>query len=447
MKTSPRHTVYTNPVDQRIIHLYLNGGKNTTLFGRKTAGGSVKNIKSFRSVDMDGLSSNIFMSKSRKISRVVMASGTTMSFDWKSKCSVHVTVIFNRSQGQLDKEIQLCKLKKTIKQNHDFSTVKENALSSFGGEHRQTSSRTRSKFSGQDYRSYIRIPVEIQSCNEPDSSAEVSATVVGEHKDHDIINNYLGSLLSYPGKYTIRLPCQSVNGQRDMETNVCTSFTQSADHLCRYAMSNYYKFQNYICKKVKAAMKVLSGVSRNNVLDVMNTCESSFRTVLSFCKEFYTYIKNNCNGDNVKFSDSFVQGNVSVKITATFPGNFTVYSVPFPIQIKENESFTTPVQRINDIRPKPRFIGFNVNPQDPRPFQRYNVTINYTCASSTTKVDMRIMGSDNYHNNITCHGVRDCNCCVLHVAGGAALVMDKVIVTLNDPLTQTITTREIAVLF
>lgn len=447
MKITPRHTVYLNPIDQRIIHVQLPGGRNTTLYGRKTSSGSVRNIKSFRTIDRDGQNSNIFMAKMRKIGRVVTASGTTISFDWKSKCSVHVTVIFNKGQGQLDQDVLVCKFKQHKKQTFENSPVEDNILPPVERSQRKPPSRLRSKDSAHDHGAFIKIPVEIRSCNEPDSSAEVSASVIGQIANNNVMNKYLGSLSLYPGVYYIKLPLKPVSSRIDMEMNVCNSLTHSADHLCKYALANYFKFQNHICKKVKSSMKVLSGVTRAHVIDVMSTCESSFQTVLSFCKEFYANIENHCNIDNVMFYDSFVPGNVSVKVAATFPGNFSVYSEPFSLRIKENESFSVSVRRINDIRPKPRFIGFSVNPRDPRPFQRYNVTINYACASSTTKVDMRIIGSDNYHNNVTCHGVRDCNCCVLHVAGGAAHVMDKVLVTLNDPLTQTITTREIAVLF
>ncbi|XP_071165572.1 uncharacterized protein [Mytilus edulis] len=449
MKKIPRHTIFINTVDQRIIHVNLPTNQNITVYGKKDMNGSVKSLKSFRSNDQYGVSSNIIMGKLRKISRIVSSSGTTISFDWKTKCSVHVTVIFNKGQGQIDQDITVCKIKpKHKKVEIEDNKETQNILPSSVDEKRNMQRRSKNVIHHHHKGDFIKIPVEIKSCNEPDSSAEVFAKITAaNHSENIIQNHFLGSLTSYPGLYHIRIPVKPVHRTESQESTVCQTFIHSANHLCKYASSNYYKFQRHICKQIKSSIKVMSGVSFSQVSDVITTCESSFQTVLSFCKEFYTNIDNNCNRDSIKFYDSFVSGNVSVQIIATFPGNYSVHSKRFDLKVKEDSPYSVTMKKINDIRPKPRFIGFSVNPRDPKAFQRYNVKINYACASSTTKLDMRIEGSDNYHSNITCYGVTQCNCCILHVAGAAAHVMDKVLVTLNDPLTQTITTREIAVLF
>lgn len=444
MKIIPRHTIYINPVDRRIAHLRVLNNLNITAYGRRYTNGSIKSLKSFQSRDQYDRSLSILMGRLRKVSKVISSSGTSISFDWRSKCNVHVAVLFNKGQGQIDQDVTLCRSKSKTK-----PVVKEdnNALNLLPSRKMsEKQSRSKRKLNHYNDQDVIKIPVEVKSCNEPDSSAVVSATVVSTNTTHTS-NEYVGLLTGYAGLYHINIPDKPIVFNGNIEKNVCSSFTKTTSHMCKYVLSNYDKFQRHICRNIKSSMNVMKGLSISQIDDVIITCESSFSTVISFCIEYTTSIQHSCNRDNIIFYDSFVPGNISVLIIATFPGNYSVYSERFYLQVRENAPFETSTKMINDIRPKPRFIGFSVHPRDPQPFERYRVKIDYACASATTKLDMRIEGSDNYHNNVTCIGVTSCNCCVLHVAGASALVMDKVLVSLNDPLTQTVTTREIAVLF
>lgn len=100
---------------------------------------------------------------------------------------------------------------------------------------------------------------------------------------------------------------------------------------------------------------------------------------------------------------------------------------------------------IEDDTREPMVTSLTVIPEDPAPNEDYLVHVTYICSTPSVIVNMHIIGTDGYQNDISCYGIG--SYCTLYVPGAEELVLDIVTIRISDPSQGFSFTRQVLVVF
>lgn len=455
----PKYRLFVNPGDSRITEMRLPNGENVTVHGRKRHDGTIRSLDTFRSRDNKMNIFTVFLNGKRKIKSILSQKGESITFDWKDKCNVHVTAITSKGQGQVNIEVDTCaSLNDLFPLQEDWNFYQSELLAGINKcfhSNRQIRSTTEhvKKPLGKPSakKSKYFVPVKITRCGSPVQAANVYAHVKSKSNSEESgISELMAKSTKTSGLFHVQIPTYSVKNDKSLVQTSCDSFNTTVERTCRKILTKFSCDKVKFCLSIRKAFSFVKSVSSTQIDDVIQTCEKAFDTVISVCTTITSALKSQniepCTNKLQLIDDSYIPGPILFSPFAVFPNGYVVDYDYLEINPSPNKKYHKEII-LRDPRPNPTITSFSITPEDPKPLQRYEVKVYYSCASKATEVDMQIVGSDKYTNYATCYGITSCNCCVLHVAGAAASVKDIVTVTVTDPLVNVKFTREFVVIF
>ena len=311
--------------------------------------------------------------------------------------------------------------------------------------------------------SIAKIPVTVTYCNEPEPNAQVFANALLDYRNTPSgprwtgVTNYMAVRTSNPGVYHIQIPTQPASMLGEKISKVCNKIVEIVGHGCT-ALGRIKKAQERrICIGIAAAIEVITVAAPGDFFAVLVACRKTFRAYRLYCD---TLGKSVPGGPSIAelicdysvsttddVIDFFQTETIHLQPYAIFPAGNRVNAVGLTLDIQPGASGLLPHHfTIQDDDTVPAFTVLRVTPSDPAPGEDYVVYVTYTCATPSVVVTMHIIGTDSYEDSTICYG-NSVSSCTLYVPGAAALVLDRVTITITERTQGYSFTRQVVVIF
>ena len=460
-QTETTLNLFTNPLDPVIIGAKTPDEDNIYMIGEKDSSGNPTKVRRFEVVDKDGNSAFTKLDENNTITSAVDSSGMTMKFKWDSKyTSVEVTLVLPDSSQQITINVDLTD--NTTNATLDLEDELFDKRSIDDNEMPQERQESHINYAEKEVRSKkdttnsARVSINVLSCGQPEPDAIVKADATFD----DSTTRYTAVPSDTSGLYYIYIPTVASSTIGEDIGEVCSAIEMVLDEACSWygelkEITSYFtkhSVDKLICYYLGNGIKLV--VPQLNLLPVYKFCKSIFKGVNYYCNKINAPILSGvidkkkseliCElitdyTDNA--IDSFRDTEVSLTPFAIFPAGHTVIGSSKVLSLPPGSSVVSTTFTIDDR--SLQITSLTVVPADPDPLEDYVVTVRYKCYTSSTSVEMSIVGTDEYTNTIYCSGGPSC---VLYVPGAVALVRDMVTVRISDPSHPTIT-RKLFIIF
>ena len=444
---------HVNPADPVILSVETPEGDVIYMLGNKSSNTGVpQSVDEFR-VENDETTTFISMNEGGRIGSGYDSAGLQMDLVWdENQTSVYVSIVFNNGTEQLTINVNFSEpVGENITENEEQVFTKR-SLHENGYPQEKTDSvndliKTKRQSSTQNYASVF---VSTETCDEPESNANVFADVLLGYDEQDRSfeqsTQYGGLTTSTNGEYEVRIPTSSASDIGEQSGEFCDAVEMFLSQVCDYyskanKVTKFFSGKNFdsvFCFLLGNGLRLAFPALR--LLPVFRFCKNIFKPLKWYCNNVNEDIKNTDTSpaelicDSLPLIDNGVDFFNTKKVlftpSAIFPqgnrvqGNSEVLSIP-PGGSRVPNTFHI----VND-QDQLKITHFSVTPFDPAPGEDYIVLVSYSCFSSTSlSVRMSIVGTDGYSDVVVCYFGPSCS---LHVPGAEALVRDDVIVTIRS---------------
>jgi hypothetical protein len=444
--------LHVNPVDPIIMSLETDE-ETIYMLGNKTSDGLPQSIDEFQIVNGEE-STFVSMGSDGSVSSAVNTDGLQLDFIWgENFTTLHASLVLVNGSEQISINIDLSK---SVDANftdfeNDINIRKRNVEeeeSPIDHKGKEKNAKLKHSRTKRQSMNFVSVAISVESCEVPEPDARVFADVLLDY-DEDTGRNsgsmrYTGVKTLEPGQYHVQIPTSDTSDVGDKAEMICDKIEMILGEICdTYSKVNKYvrlfskhDADSVICFTLGTGLRLAFPALR--LLPIHRFCKTAFRGLKTYCNRAnadlgfgMTPAKLVCDAlplvDNVL--NLFGQEKVLFTPFAVFPHGNTVATQGRVLRLSPGSSTVDEEFNIDNDQDQVRITHFSVFPFDPAPFQDYEVTVSYECYSSNVAVQMSIIGTDGYMNQVACSTGPHC---ALYVPGAEALVRDSVIVTIHD---------------
>ena len=450
-QTETALNLFLNPLDPVIVDAKTPDGDNIYIIGEKDSNGNPIKVERFQVVDSDGNSTFTQLDDSGTITSAVHSSGMSLKFAWDENfTSVHLTLVLPDSSQQFFVKVDLTDNSTDATLIIDGQVIDKRSIDDVFEEENERVKRPQAQH-GQNYESKAgvrskrettssaQVSINVLSCGEPEPDAIVQADVL-----HDNVSTTYTAVASNitAGLYYIYIPTTSSMINETIKEK-CDSIEMVLDEACGWydklkkATSSFTKeLEKIICSYLGNSIKLFVPALR--LIPVYKFCKNVFKGIDFYCDKINAPIitgvtekkKSELICDLItEYTDNVINlfsGDIDIYFTpfALFPAGHTIKSPSKILSLAPGSSIVSTPFTINDDKSL-QITSLVVDPADPDPGQGYRVYVQYECYTDSTYIHMTILGTDMYHDQISCTGGPSC---ILHVPGAAPEVQDTVTV-------------------
>lgn len=438
------------------------------VLGDKDEDGVASGVESLIFDDGQGNTTFVTLNTSNSLMDTIsMLSGTYLHFDWNENVTeVYVTAVSPGGTTQVAVNIDLSDIDTDNRSRRDADVLRSssNAPSEMSKTSRvQSKIQWKSSLTKRQAGGIAKVRVTVTRCNQPEPNAQVFAIARLNYKNIQGRpqwtgeSKYMAVRSSFSGVYYVKIPIKQSSMLGKKAAKVCRKIVQVLGHGCTVVSAINPALEQRICIRIALAVDVATTVAPGDSLVVLAACKAGFRAFRYYCKNFGSSPVPGGSSpadlicESIPIADGIIDHfqttSIYLQPYAIFPAGNRVNAVGKRLQIQPGTSGVLPYSfTIEDANNLPVLKLLTVTPTDPAPFQDYIVNARYTCATSSVTVTMRIVGTDGYTSSTFCYGNTPSSC-ALYVPGAAALIVDRVTVTITETTKQYSFTREVVVVF
>jgi hypothetical protein len=452
---SPTFTVFTNPLDPRLLEGKTVNGDAITYAGEKDANGLAMALNSVRIQYSSGDVVVTLVDEQSRPTQIQAADGETYKITWQSDTLLLITAISVDGTLQVNWSVDLANgtisepnvltsaQSATVSTSAKLATVDAHPeLSPRGGMPVQAITKSvgstasiQTKSVGPTasiHASTRQVPdpvstVHVSKCGRPVDDAVVEMTVLGGASPSAF--SLPVEKTSTPGEYSLSLPTDSHQTSGDQVETVLTKVVNILDNACKFKKSLDILFgqlwPEVLCAKLgpglfpRCAVIVAAAQFYCNIL-----AASPSPGPAPGPQSPVAYIASH-TGEVVDF---FLEEELTFIPTADIPG-VGIRAAPAQSALPQGPF---PTFEIDAGFGFAEIISLTAEPKAPAAYQAYTASAEIACASYGTRIRMEVNGSDRYHSTANCDASADGDVeCTLLVPGGAESVRDQVTVRVS----------------
>ena len=447
-----RNTSYslnTNPANPVIMTVKTADGEQLQVLGDKDEDGIASGVESLIFDEGEGNTTFVTLNTNNSlIDTITTLSGTYLHFDWNDNLTeVYVIAVSPGGSDQVTVNIDLSDTDTNNHSKRDTSIQKSS--SDYPSETSKTLQTKIQSLAKRQSGGFAKVPVTVTRCDKPEPNAQVFAKALLNYKDTPSRRQWRGEAkytvvrTSSSGVYYINIPTQPSSTQGEKITKLCEKIVKVLGKGCKFVSLINRAIQRKICFRIARVVELITITVPGDFFLAYAACESGFYAFRQYCKTFHSspgpflpnladlICKSISKVDHV--IDHFQTTTIYLQPYAIFPAGNTVAAVGKSLKIRPGTSGLLQYSfTIEDTNNLPVLTLLTVTPNDPAPVEDYIVKVSYICATPSATVRMHIIGTDTYETSTTCYG-NSPSSCALHVPGAAALVVDRVTVTITEP--------------
>lgn len=424
-------------------------GEQLQVLGDKDGDGIASSVESLILEDKDGNTTYVTLNPSNSLpDSVSTSSGASIQYEWSDDLSmVHVTAVSPDGLFQVTVNVNLSNI-------DDNTDIKRDAIKQEFVAKPSTKKKRQS-----DGDNILNIPVNVYQCEEPKTNARVFGKARLNYDEEELEwtgeRLYQAVTTSTDGLYYIQLSTgeQSTIGQA--VEDVCEQVATVLGHSCTLIGHVSKAQETAICIAIASAAELLTAAVPGDFFFVNRACKAGFRALRLYCD---TVGKSVPGGpsiadlicESVSFTDNIIDffetDTIFLQPYVEFPEGNRVDAEGEILRIAPGTSGVSQTSfTIRDDKTEPVITSLIVSPGDPEPYQEYYVNVTYICSTPNQIVNMTILGTDLYQDNIQCYGMSES--CSLRVPGAEELVVDLVTIKVSDPAVGYFFIRQVIVVF
>lgn len=462
MQTETTFNLFVNPSSPVIFSANTPDGDQIFVVGDKDSDGIPTKVERFETVDSDGNTTFVKLDNSTSvISSAIDSGGMKMDFNWdvdsnytKVTVSIYIpetaqefivnldltTNITNSSLDLGFDDSDESTQKRSINDNLNNDGIQKRSKGSVPNSNAYVDNMKRKSYRSKrnaQAMNTARVSVNVESCDQPENDAIVYANSL-----HDgAANVYTGQLSSSPGLYYIDIPTAPTSTVGNEIGSVCSAIESALSSTCSW-YSDIKLILNDLLSKIKHKHSVdkvfcytlataLRLIPQARLIPIHKFCRKILKGVDSICDKVTPVADLICDAITEYTDDAidFFRGTeIFLNPFAIFPGGAKHSATGRTISLTPGTSNVATVFMISDGMSL-NIESLSIFPYDPLPHQDYIARANYRCYTAGAVVTMTIIGTDSYTDTVSCTGGPTCT---LNVPGAAALVVDRVTVTIVD---------------